>query len=155
MKTKLLLSPFDMLIERWSWASLFVLWGFSFYCYFTLPNIIPTHFNVFGEVDGVGSKVSIFILPLISTTITVLLTILNSYPHVFNYPTPVTAQNAEKQYRNATRLLRVLKLLGILIFIIISALVYLKATQKIETIGNWFLPLVSILVFVPVLIYVI
>ena len=39
--------------------------AYAFYLYPTLPNKIPMHFNLNGEVDGWGSKESIYLLPCI------------------------------------------------------------------------------------------
>lgn len=39
--------------------------AYAFYLYPTLPNKIPMHFNLNGEVDGWGSKESIYLLPTI------------------------------------------------------------------------------------------
>lgn len=39
--------------------------GYALYLYPTLPEIIPTHFNIKGEADGYGSRGTIFLLPLI------------------------------------------------------------------------------------------
>ena len=39
--------------------------GYAFYLYPSLPNTIPTHFNLEGKADGWGSKDSIFLLPSI------------------------------------------------------------------------------------------
>jgi len=38
---------------------------YAFYLYPTLPNKIPMHFNLKGEVDGWGSRESIYLLPAI------------------------------------------------------------------------------------------
>jgi uncharacterized membrane protein len=39
--------------------------AYALYLYPTLPNKIPMHFNINGEVDGWGSKESIYLLPAI------------------------------------------------------------------------------------------
>lgn len=39
--------------------------GYAFYLYPSLPNTIPTHFDLEGRADGWGSKDSIFLLPSI------------------------------------------------------------------------------------------
>jgi uncharacterized membrane protein len=39
--------------------------AYALYLYPTLPNKIPMHFNINGEVDGWGSKESIYLLPSI------------------------------------------------------------------------------------------
>ena len=126
-KIQLILSPFDNIIENTGWFLLVFLWGFTIYAYFILPEIIPNHFNIEGQVDAVGTKIFIFVFPVLGTVVFFGLTFINQYPHIFNYPTSITAQNAEQQYRNATRLIRFLKSFIILIFSIITMVIYCKA----------------------------
>ena len=39
--------------------------GYAYYIYPSLPNIIPTHFNGSGEADAWGDKSTIYLLPFI------------------------------------------------------------------------------------------
>ena len=126
-KIQLILSPSDRIIENMGWSLLIFLWGFTFYAYFILPEIIPTHFNIKNQVDAVGTKTFIFVFPVLGTVVFFGLTFINQYPHIFNYLRPITAQNAEQQYRNATGLVRFLKLFIVFIFSIITILIYCKA----------------------------
>ena len=126
-KIQLILSPLDRIIENMGWSLLIFLWGFTFYAYFILPEIIPTHFNIKNQVDAVGTKTFIFVFPVLGTVVFFGLTFINQYPHIFNYLRPITAQNAEQQYRNATGLVRFLKLFIVFIFSIITILIYCKA----------------------------
>jgi uncharacterized membrane protein len=89
------------------------------YYYNKLSDIIPTHFNFSGKVDDYGSKTSILTLPILSTLLYIGLSVLNKYPQTFNYLGEITLDNAESQYRFATRFLRVLKLIVMITFLII------------------------------------
>src|SRR5689334_19196218 len=109
-KIKLKLSLADKVIEVAGFLALGFLWTLTVSNFSSLPEIIPTHFNGAGEVDDYGSKNMILILPVIATILFAGLTFLNKFPHLFNYPTEITGENAEKQYRSATRLMRCLKL---------------------------------------------
>ncbi|GAA6748359.1 DUF1648 domain-containing protein [Thermus brockianus] len=42
-------------------------WGLTLYAYALLPERIPAHFNAQGEVDRYGSRLEIFLLPVILT----------------------------------------------------------------------------------------
>ncbi|GAA5335110.1 MULTISPECIES: DUF1648 domain-containing protein [Thermus] len=42
-------------------------WGITLYAYALLPERIPAHFNAQGEVDRYGSRLEIFLLPLVLT----------------------------------------------------------------------------------------
>ena len=85
-----------------------------------MPATIPTHYNGAGQADGFGGKITILTLPLIATVLFVGMTFLNKYPHIFNYPTNITQDNVLRQYTNATRLIRYLKLIIVFIFGLIA-----------------------------------
>jgi hypothetical protein len=80
------------------------------------PEIVPIHYNIRGEVDGYGSADTLIMLPILSILTYVGMTILNKYPHIFNFPTVVTEQNALRLYKIATRTVRWLKLLVCLLY---------------------------------------
>ncbi|MGI4021861.1 MAG: DUF1648 domain-containing protein [Janthinobacterium lividum] len=148
-KLKLALTPADQLVEVLGWVTLLFLWGLVFYNYNNLPQIIPTHFNASGKANGFGNKSTLFLHSIIGTFLFVGLTALNKYPHIFNYPTAITAENALKQYTNATRMMRYIKLVVLLIF---SAIVWMTtsvANGKSGGLSHWFLPVSLCLVFIP------
>jgi uncharacterized membrane protein len=145
----------DRLIEITGWVLVVVLWGLAISAYPTLPETIPTHFNATGEVDGSGPKDMIWIAPIIGSLLFISLTILNNYPHVFNYPVSINAQNAYAQYKSATTMIRFLKLSLILVFLILFNYTIKTATGEIDELGSWFLPLSLALIFIPLLVYII
>ena len=145
----------DKLVDLLGWIVLLAIWGWTFTHFSTLPNIIPTHFNASGEADGFGSKASIIGLPIIATLLFFGLTVLNRYPHIFNYPCPVTQDNALRLYTLATRMLRYLKLVLLLVFGGIEFMTIQNATGKAAGLGVWFLPLTLVLVFLPLIYFVV
>jgi uncharacterized membrane protein len=66
------------------------------------PATIPTHFNIQGVPDSYGGKASFIFLPIVGI---VLYTLLARYPHIYNYPRPITQENSARQYRLARTLL--------------------------------------------------
>jgi len=67
-----------------------------------LPATIPTHFNVAGQVDGWGSKQTLFMMPALGILLIYLpITILQRFPHTYNYMWPITEENARAQYQMA------------------------------------------------------
>ncbi len=120
----------DKLVEALGWLILLVLWGWTINHYSALPETIPTHFNAAGEADGFGSKASIIGLPVIASLLFIGLTVLNRYPQSFNYPTTITKDNALRQYTLATRMLRYLKLVLVLVFGGIEVMTIQNATGK-------------------------
>jgi uncharacterized membrane protein len=148
---KVKLTQADKTIEGIGLVLIFVIWFFVYVNYDNLPNTIPTHFNGAGLADGFGDKWMIFTLPVVATALYVALTILNEFPHVFNYPTEITAANAVEQYTNATRLIRYLKLIIVVIFGLIAFQTIRHAVGQTEGLGTWFLPLTIGLIFIPIL----
>ncbi|WP_316840729.1 DUF1648 domain-containing protein [Pedobacter gandavensis] len=113
---KLQLSLFDKIIEGIGFLLLMTLWLCVYVQYAGLSESIPIHFNFSGEADSFGHKSDIYSLPMLATALYILLTVVNNYPHYFNYLTPITPENAHRQYVIATRLLRYLKVLVVVIF---------------------------------------
>ena len=153
-KLKIQLSPTDKVFELLGWGALLALWAWTGTSFSNLPDTIPTHFNAAGEADGFGSKASIIGLPVIATLLYIGLTLLNRVPHIFNFPTPVTEDNALKQYTNATRMIRYLKLILVFVFAGISYQTIQQANGTGEGLGLWFLPLTLVLIFVPLIYFV-
>jgi uncharacterized membrane protein len=154
-KITLILTPSDKLVEVLGWLILLALWGLTISHYSSLPDTIPTHFNGAGEADGFGSKASIIGLPVIETLLFFGLTVLNRYPHIFNYPTAITEDNALRLYTLATRMLRYLKLVLVLVFGGIEFMTIQHATGEASGLGVWFLPLTLVLIFIPLIYFVI
>jgi hypothetical protein len=77
------------------------------------------------------------------------MTILNRFPHVFNYPKKITNQNAERQYTIATRLIRYLKFIVVLGFSIIALITSQAASDKITGLVIWFLLISTGLIYIP------
>ena len=154
-KITLIPTTADKLVDLLGWIILLALWALTITHYSTLPDTIPTHFNGAGEADGFGSKASIIGLPFIATLLFILLTILNRYPHIFNYPSPVTQENALRLYTLATRMLRYLKLVLLVVFGGIGFMTVQHATGKAAGLGVWFLPLTLVLTFLPLIYFVV
>jgi uncharacterized membrane protein len=154
-KLKIQLNPTDKVFELLGWGVLLALWVWTGMSYSNLPDTIPTHLNAAGEADGFGRKASIFGLPVVASLLYIGLTLLNRVPHIFNFPTPVTQDNALPQYTNATRMIRYLKFILVLVFAGISYQTIQQANGTGEGLGVWFLPLTLVLIFIPLIYFVI
>lgn len=152
-KINIELTQWDKIIEIISWLILIALWTLVLFNYPELPPTIPIHFNASGQADSYGSKSTIFLLPVIGTVISIGMSILGKFPHVFNYPLTITSENAIKQYTGAVRLLRFLRLAIGLVFFAIVLSIYLTSTGKASGLGKWFLPLTLALFFIPIIYY--
>ncbi|MBS1570813.1 MAG: DUF1648 domain-containing protein [Bacteroidetes bacterium] len=73
-KTSLIIKVLNVIILVFHWV-------FVVFYFFKLPNIIPIHFDLDGNVDGYGSKKSIILLPIISTGIFFLLQYMSKNPY--------------------------------------------------------------------------
>jgi len=148
-KIKLELTTIDKTLEILGWISILAIWVLTITNYTNLPDTIPIHYNGAGHADGFGRKGNILILPLISTVLFIGMTILNKLPQVFNYPTDITKDNALRQYTNATRMIRYLKVIIVVIFGVIVLQTIRNANGQTSGLGVWFLPLTLGLIFVP------
>ena len=150
-KIRIKLTTADKAMELIGWFALITIWIIVISSYSNLPDTIPIHYNAVGKADGFGNKINILILPLVATILFVGMTIANKFPHIFNYPIKITEQNAFRQYTNATRMMRFLKLILVLIF----GLITFKTTQSTggnsSGLGIWFLPLTMGLIFIPLI----
>ena len=121
----------------------------------TLPEIIPTHFDAGGQPDGHGSRAFIWLLPGVSLFLFVALQLLSKYPHVYNYLVKITQENAEKQYRNAIQMIRLLNIVVQILFFYIS---YISiSASKGHSVKNsaYIIPMIIVILFVFIAYYLI
>jgi uncharacterized membrane protein len=154
-KLKLPLSRGDILLEMLAFSLLLISWLLAIYGLITLPDSIPVHFDMTGSVTRYGGKFNILITPLITTALFIGMSILNKYPHIFNYPYPISTENAEKQYRAASRLIRWLKFLMVALFLFIDVVIIQAARHSTNIIPSWLFFFVLLLSFAPIAIYLI
>jgi uncharacterized membrane protein len=147
---KLKMQRTDKIIEITGYVLLIGLWVFAIVSYRTLPDVIPIHFDVRGEADGFGDKGAVFGLPAMAVIMFVFLSFAGRKPHTFNYLETITPENAERQYRIATRMMRVLKVIILLIFGLIEVSSFLAAKGYKDGMGIWMLPVFFTLIFTPV-----
>lgn len=150
-KVRLQKNKLDLSLEFIGFTGLFLFWIYVCFIFTELPDIIPTHFNFKGEADDFGSKNTIFLLPLISSILFIGLTVLNRYPHIFNYLEEITSENAEKQYTFATRLIRFLKTIIVFVFFFIAYSTQHYSSNKSENLGFLIWIILGLLMLGPVL----
>jgi uncharacterized membrane protein len=120
-----------------------------------LPERIPTHFNGAGIPDGYGSRSSIWILPVTGAFMYLLLTLVAAFPQIYNFPVKITENNALVQYRLATRFIRILKTLILILFLFLSFQTVNTALGKSLGLGKSFLPIFLILTLFPLIFYLV
>lgn len=139
----------DKIIEVSGWICLAALWVMTLFAYGNLPEIIPTHFGAGGTVDDYGSKMTLFFLPVIGTLLFIGLTVLNNYPHIFNYPADITPENALSQYTNATRMIRMIKFSITFIALVTVYMIYNAVITGSGRLGSAFVPILVIVLVIP------
>lgn len=125
----------------------------DFIFYPQLQETIPIHFNSAGEPDGYGSKQTIILFPIIGSLLYTGITILNRFPHFLNYPVEITPDNAERLYLLGSQMLRWLNWVVAIVFLFLEYLSLRVALGHAQGLGFWFLPVVLVLIFTPLLYY--
>jgi uncharacterized membrane protein len=147
-------TPGDRIMEAAGWLMVALLWIITLWDYSGLPDQIPVHFGASGKADSYGSKTNLLILPVLGTVMYIGLTLLGRIPHAFNYPGKITPENALRQYTSATRMIRVLKFILVLVFTMIVWGTLRTVSGKSDGLGAWFLPLTIILFVIPFIFYI-
>jgi len=117
--------------------------------YSALPDRIPTHFDGSGKPDGWGTKESVWLLPALGSLLYLGLRLLYRIPHNFNYLVKITAENAEKQYSLAVKMIRYLNLGIALIFGIITISMIQVALNRADGLSPLYMIFIVALIFVP------
>ncbi|PAF37907.1 hypothetical protein CHH58_06875 [Terribacillus saccharophilus] len=115
-----------------------------------LPEQVPLHMDLSGEVDDWAAKISILVLPAISIIMFILLHILEKFPHVYNYPKRLNDKNAAAFYRVNRKMLNKLKNLIILVFCFIELEFSMIALGWINDGNAWTLIIILLAVFHPI-----
>ena len=141
LKVSINLTKIDYIFEIVGVIGIMCLFAFPIYFLNDLPNQIPKHYNILGEVDALGDHRLIWLLPIIGLVLYIGLTFLSKYPFIFNYPTKVTNENAEKLYTLATRIIRLIKVVVILLFTFLNFKTIEIAINRPTNIEKFHLPI--------------
>ncbi len=153
-KIKLKLTKTDKIIEGISTLGIITLLILPCYYYDQLPESIPTHFNGSGQADAFGDRSTVFLIPVFALISYISLTALSRFPHIFNYPTEITEENAAEQYAKATSLVRILNLIVIFVMGYITLQTIQTALGNSEGLGSMFLICFIIIMQIPVFYFV-
>ena len=154
-KLQLKWTKFDYFLEFLAIGILIFHWIFMLYYYSKLPQIIPSHLDSNGEIDGMGSKNMLCLVPIIGLLLYIAISYTNKKPHCFNFPYPITAENAERQYRNSLMMTRVMKCLIQLLFLTLTAnIINTASSLDLKFVGLWMFPVGIALIFVTMFFFV-
>lgn len=137
----------DWVIEVTSLIGVLLMIGLPVWYYSSLPDTIPVHFNASGVADRYGSKGTLLLLPIFGTFMFIGLYALAQAPHIFNYPTEITEENAEKQYRNGKSLIRWINMIMVFSFAFIEWRVIDSCMKGQGNLGPYFMPIFMISIF--------
>lgn len=116
----------------------------------SIPDKIPGHYNGMGEIDRMGSKGEILVLPIISWLMYLGMTVIERFPQVWNTGVRVTEENRERVYRTIKNMLSTMKL------IIVAVFSYLTINSaQVLPLSPWFLPVFLILIFGSIIFFII
>jgi uncharacterized membrane protein len=113
----------------------------------SLPTKIPVHFNFAGQVDRWGEQNALFSIFAVMLALYIGLSILQRFPHIYNYPFGLTPKNVHRQYQVARQLLAIIKTEVVCFFSFIQWQVVSVARGRGETLGIWFLPVMMLVLF--------
>ena len=153
-KIKLQLTRTDWILEAIGLLGIFLPAVYLFANYNALSDATPTHYNAIGQPNKFSGKSSLFILPAVALAIYIILTIALRFPHLFNHPFEITEENAERQYKNMTLLVRILKTLIVAIVLYLTFASIQNGLGKMHGLGAGFLPLTLITVFGTVVVFI-
>ena len=119
----------------------------SFILFFTLQwqtisEPLPSHFGFSGQPNAWGDKSSLLVSLIIGMAIYILLSVIELFPRIWNFPVQLTEQNREKLVAIALDMFILLKLVIVLAFGMIN---YWTITA--HALPVWFLPLFLFILF--------
>jgi hypothetical protein len=133
-------SPIDILVEIAGAVGVALLVVPMLLGFNQLPDRVPIHFGVVGQPDRWGSRLVLLALAVVTLLIYAGLSALNRIPQHFNYPWPITATNAPRQFQLARRMLRVLKVAILWLFLSILFGASQVALGEWSSLPPWLLP---------------
>jgi uncharacterized membrane protein len=154
-KIKIRLKSFDWAIEIFALIFLILLIALPIIYLKDLPDSIPSHFNAAGQPDDYGSRSTLWLLPLTGSFMYILMTVLSGFPQIYNYPVKITSENAVMQYTIATRLIRILKTVILIIFSYLSFQTINTSIGNATGLGKVFLPVSLLLTFGLIAVFVV
>jgi uncharacterized membrane protein YhdT len=116
----------------------------------SIPDRIPGHYNAMGEIDRMGSKEELLVLPVIGWLMYLGMTVIEKFPQIWNTGVTVTEENKERVYRVLKNMLSTLKLIVVAVFVYLT----INSSQAIS-LPVWFLPVLLILMFGSILFFII
>jgi len=113
----------------------------------SLPAQIPVHFNLSGQADRWGDRRNLFWEFATISGLYIGLSVLQRFPHIYNYPFELTPHNVHRQYLVARQLLAFVKAEVICFLALIEWHTVRVAGAQSPSPGAWFLLAMPICIF--------
>lgn len=157
-KTHIPLKPYrppryGVVLESAGWAVLAATWLLVLISYERLPYIIPTHFNAAGQADAYGVKSAILMLPVISSVVFIVVTLVSFLPRMLSLKETLSLFEAGRKYGGIILLLASTKLIMAAAFGYLAFRTIQQAKGDPAGLGGWFLPVFIALILFPVIIF--
>lgn len=81
-----------------------------------IPDMIPGHYNIAGEIDKYSSKNSIWILIVVQILLFTMMSVLERFPNIWNTGVKITEENREIVYTNLRNIQTYLKMMIMIYF---------------------------------------
>lgn len=117
--------------------------------------LVPVHFNLYGEADGWGNRSDLWILPSLALFFYLGFFLFERCYTKFNYPLKITERNANLIYRLGVRLMRHSKLIAIFLFADCNISSFVIATGKSTRMTPFITMTLLLALFVTIFFYVI
>lgn len=135
-------------------SSLVLVWLVSMVFLPALPDRIVVHFDASGRPDGFGPAAMAWSLPVVSSVLFVLLSVVGRNPSRFNYPVTITSENADYQYALASDFIRISKMILQGVFLALLWVTIESSDGSAPGWAVWLLPMCITAVLLPLFIYV-
>lgn len=139
------LKPADKVLEITGYVLLGLLWGITIYMYWQLPDMVPNH------TDDFIDKRTTFLPAILGSLQFFLISNVEDKPHLMNFPLTITPQNIERQYRLGMRMIKMLKIIIIVAFILIEYYSYRELAELDGNLAAWLPMIVLGIGFLPLL----
>ncbi len=140
-------TPLERLANIVGYASFLTMVLFMVFNWRSMPDSVPTHFNIAGEADDWGSKWSLIILPMIAIFLHIMMEFVEKNPHTHNFPVALTEENAPKLYFLSRRATNLTKNICTLLLASISISSVKTALGNIEGLNSWWMGLLLMALF--------
>ena len=142
-------------MEIISWVFFLLMWGIIIANFFSLPDSVPTHFNVEGKADGYGERYMVLLFPAVITAGFILLREVAKRPWHFNYIVAPTPQNYQELYRLNIRSLRIIRLVVAVMGTYVAYAIIRGAKEGGYDLSFWALPIFLVGMIVPAVVAIV